>query len=346
MAISKYAISIITVVYDNESTITHCLNSILAQKFTNFELIIVNNGSSEGLTALCEAYKEKDSRVMVIHMDHGAKGIAWNRGIDEAMGRYVLLMEGIGYLEEDVLSKLYEIIIKNLDVIFLPPIEPVAESFEDQSKSVLPLIEPAAESFENQSKSHVLHELGKTLPTHLWDKLIRRGVLFDNNIQFAEDNMWETVDFCMKLYLNAETFGEADFPCYNPLNNEVTFNEFTDEDFGKLLLTLSRWTGPAELVYPDHTTIIHQWMSVIYLEELLPRYGQLSKEARKNYQSAMSDFMWLLDIQPNQDNKIVKMLCTTFGMHMASNLMTAYSALCQKIKSIKSIKYFQNHPVA
>ena len=446
MAISKCAISIIVTVYDNEDTITHCINSILAQKFTNFELIIVNNGSSTGLTALCEAYREKDSRVLVIHIDHGVKGIAWNKGIDEATGRYVLLMEGNGYLEEDVLCKLYELLAKNLDVIFLPAVNyvpgedgsvtkdlvmeldssivmdfeqdnvedkrfEVVDSKPEESDSAIeelnleesdsaveelnleendsaveeldleesdlaieeldledvlsddeysmlmeedllqakapPLSDQSISEteqnpklYENKHKSRVLYKLGEKLPIHLWNKLIRRGVLFDNNIQFAEDDTWEIVDFCMKLYLNAETFGEANFPCYNSLINETFSKKIIDEDFGRLLLILSRWTGPAELVYPDYTAIIHQWMATIYLEGLLPRYGQLNKEDRKTYESAMSDFMWLLDIHQSQDNRIAKKLCNTFSMRMASNLLTAYHILCQKIKSI------QNSPVA
>lgn len=72
------AISIIVPVYNVEPCLRQCIDSILAQTFTNFELILVDDGSPDGCPAICDEYAEKDSRVRVIHKENGGVSSARN----------------------------------------------------------------------------------------------------------------------------------------------------------------------------------------------------------------------------------------------------------------------------
>ena len=82
------------------------MNSILNQEFSNFEIILVNNGSTDASKALCEGYQDKDPRVTVLHLEHGETALALNAGIEAASGRYLLFMSASDYIEEiDVLEE-------------------------------------------------------------------------------------------------------------------------------------------------------------------------------------------------------------------------------------------------
>ena len=292
--ISSCAISIIIPVYNNEDTLPSCIDSILAQKFKNYEIILVNNGSTDASAALCEDYREKDTRVLVIHMDHEAKGAAWNRGLNVATGRYILLAEATDTIAEpEAFGNIYELLSTNLDVIFLQSLY----------------------EFKNMSHTSVLRRLSRQIPDCLWDKLIRRGVIADNDILFSTDDIWENADFCMKLYLHAETYGSADFPYYNARPGQ-------EPEFSNVIRTLALWAGPAEFKYSDHTTLIHRWMADMYWKYLIPQYSKLSKEEQQEYKSSMRDFMWLLDAK---DTKAPKILCNALGPLAVSSLLRLQS---------------------
>ena len=88
-------ISIIVPVYKVEKYLNECIDSILAQTFTDFELILVDDGSPDNCPALCDAAAEKDSRVRVIHKINGGVSTARNAGLAAAQGNW------IGFVDPD-----------------------------------------------------------------------------------------------------------------------------------------------------------------------------------------------------------------------------------------------------
>lgn len=87
-------ISCIVPVYNVEKYLRRCVDSILAQTFTDFELILVDDGSPDGCPAICDEYAEKDSRVRVIHQENKGVSAARNAGLDMARGEYVCFVDG------------------------------------------------------------------------------------------------------------------------------------------------------------------------------------------------------------------------------------------------------------
>ncbi len=79
-------ISVIVPVYKVEPYLRRCVDSILAQTFTDFELILVDDGSPDGCPAICDDYIEKDSRVKVIHQENAGVSVARNAGLEIAGG--------------------------------------------------------------------------------------------------------------------------------------------------------------------------------------------------------------------------------------------------------------------
>ena len=87
-------ISVIVPVYKVEPYLRRCVDSIIAQTFTDFELILVDDGSPDNCGAMCDEYAAKDSRIHVIHKENGGLSSARNAGMESASGEYVLFLDG------------------------------------------------------------------------------------------------------------------------------------------------------------------------------------------------------------------------------------------------------------
>ncbi len=110
-------LSIIVPVYNVEKYLCKCIDSILAQTFTDFELIIVDDGSTDGSPALCDGYINKDQRVRVIHKKNGGLSDARNAGLDIAVGDYIGFVDSDDYIEPKMYEELFKLSAeKNADI--------------------------------------------------------------------------------------------------------------------------------------------------------------------------------------------------------------------------------------
>lgn len=101
------AISIITTVYDAKDYLPLTVESILAQTFADFELILVEDGSPNGCGELCDELAKADGRIRVVHKPNGGPASAANAGLDAARGRYISYVDSDDLLEPDFLETLY-----------------------------------------------------------------------------------------------------------------------------------------------------------------------------------------------------------------------------------------------
>lgn len=99
--------SVIVPVYKVEKYLTACVDSVLKQSFSDFELVLVDDGSPDNCPAICDSYKEKDSRVKVVHKSNGGLASARRAGIKEAVGEYVFNLDSDDLIENDTLECAY-----------------------------------------------------------------------------------------------------------------------------------------------------------------------------------------------------------------------------------------------
>ena len=99
-------ISIIVPVYNAESTLNQCIDSIINQKFTDWELLLVNDGSSDRSGEICDEYAAKDSRIKVFHKENGGVSSARNVGIDNSLGKWVTFIDSDDKIFDDIFSLL------------------------------------------------------------------------------------------------------------------------------------------------------------------------------------------------------------------------------------------------
>lgn len=106
-------ISIIVPVYKVEKYLSRCIDSILAQTYTNIEIILVDDGSPDNCDKICDEYAKKDNRIKVIHKNNGGLSDARNAGLEIASGDYIGFVDSDDYIKEDMYQKLLKACIDN-----------------------------------------------------------------------------------------------------------------------------------------------------------------------------------------------------------------------------------------
>ena len=111
-------ISIIVPVYKVEKQLNTCIESILNQTFTNYELILVDDGSPDKCGEICDEYEKKDKRIKVIHKKNGGLSDARNAGLDIAKGKYIGFVDSDDIIHPEMYERMYNFINKyNVDIV-------------------------------------------------------------------------------------------------------------------------------------------------------------------------------------------------------------------------------------
>lgn len=181
-------ISIIVPVYNVETYIHRCIRSILSQTFEKFELILVDDGSKDNSSQICDEFAEKDSRVKVIHKENGGLSSARNAGIDIAKGTYLGFVDSDDYINKNMYEILYKSIITNSSDITVCDFIRVNEN--EKYKEDDSLNDAIVES--NYTNIEVLNEIycdnGIQFIT-AWNKLYNRKLF--NRLRYVEGRIHE-----------------------------------------------------------------------------------------------------------------------------------------------------------
>lgn len=183
------AISIIVPVYNVEPCLRQCIDSILAQTFTNFELILVDDGSPDGCPAICDEYAEKDSRVHVIHKENGGVSSARNAGMAVAKGKYFLFCDSDDYVSPQWCEKLFRQIEETPNAWVCCDLERVTESESFMFKDSC--------SLSVATTYYQIYLMG--LSAYAVNKIYDAKKIKDHSISFYEaSHISEDVDFNLK----------------------------------------------------------------------------------------------------------------------------------------------------
>lgn len=113
----KPLISVIIPIYNTEQYLCKCLDTVLSQTYTNLEIILINDGSTDDSGKICDDYAKKDSRIKVIHQSNQGVSSARNAGLSITTGEYIGFVDGDDYLKEDMFEYLYNLLKDNLSDI-------------------------------------------------------------------------------------------------------------------------------------------------------------------------------------------------------------------------------------
>lgn len=194
-------ISIIVPIYNVEQYLRRCIDSILAQSYTHFELLLINDGSKDASGAICDEYAAKDTRVRVFHKENGGVSSARNLGLDNAQGNYITFCDADDHVSEDWLAAYSEAIASNVDLAIQ------GYYAIDGDNTVEKQLQPHSGNSIEAKRQLVVDLFAQEVYYYLWVKLFRRDLLEAHHIRFDKQSvLGEDTQFISKYLEYAVSF--------------------------------------------------------------------------------------------------------------------------------------------
>lgn len=202
-------LSIIIPVYNTGNYLHKCIKSVLSQKLSDFELILVDDGSKDNSGAICDEYAKQDNRIKVIHKENEGVSITRNRGIEIAEGEYIGFVDSDDWIEEDMYETLYNLAVsKECEIVMCDTVT----KYDDKPDEEDTITRLCGENLlcKKDIKPELLREMAGSSCRCIYKRELiqRNSVMFPQNIPFSEDRIFNILAFgyANKLYYTKTPF--------------------------------------------------------------------------------------------------------------------------------------------
>jgi glycosyltransferase involved in cell wall biosynthesis len=285
---TNYLISVIVPVYNAEKYLTKCIESILGQTYPNIELLLINDGSTDGSPAICDEYALKDKRVKVIHKKNEGVSSARNMGLELAQGDFISFVDADDWLERDAIERIVESIQKyDCDAVIFE-YKVVDENNLKQHKNHAHL--QGVMSAEKAVECTI-----SPVSRFVWSKVLSRkileGIKFDNSIHFGEDTLFacEALSNAKSVYYMAE-------PVYNyyQSSDSATRMDFNPRLFSgvtayKKLVEFTQLKYPAivDVAQSAYKNLVVNVLKILMRNKNYAEFNHKKKELKKEVMSGL-----------------------------------------------------------
>lgn len=223
-------LSIIVPIYNVESYLKKCIESILAQTYKEFELILVDDGSPDNCGKICDEYAKQDNRIKVIHKKNGGLSSARNAGLDKATGEYISFIDGDDFIEKNMYERMLQYLNKYKADIVICEVNDVDEEDNILDKKVRYTSKEAELMDATEAMRRYL--MGEW--TASWDKLYKRELF--NEIRFPEGKINEDVAIMLHIFEQTGRIVYIKEALYNYRQraNSITTSHFSIKKFDAL----------------------------------------------------------------------------------------------------------------
>lgn len=322
-------ISIIIPVYNSKDYLVNCIDSILAQTFEDFEVILVDDGSTDGSDTLCDNLAAQDPRIQVIHQSNGGTSAARNAGINAARGDYLTFVDNDDFwVGNDGLQSVMEL----ADSAKADVVMHMSYLYDDATDSLAPVhIKPTQDAIAGLLKEDALRiVISHGLMTRaVWTKVCSTELVRKNSLYFPKGMRNEDTDWTGKLIRHARTIAWLDKPFY-------AYRKGHDYAQTSKPLTLSQLNDLARIcldqVSDIKNTVTSDGEREVYYSYLAYPYAVLvgqsalfrkerkAEELRKNVKEL--SFLLSYDIDPYV--KKVRFLHSLIGFNATARVLGAY----------------------
>jgi glycosyltransferase involved in cell wall biosynthesis len=204
-------ISVIIPVYNGEQYLRECLNSLLSQTFNNFELILINDGSTDETEKILEEYSLRDQRIKIITTDHNGAGKSRNRGLEEIRGKYVSILDADDIYAPQMLMTLYATAESdNLDIAVCRSEKITGNNVNSREKMLWTVTDQYLPQNRVFSATDVAKHIFQLFNGWTWDKLFSAKFIKALNLRFQDTSFSNDAFFTYMALCSAERIGIVD----------------------------------------------------------------------------------------------------------------------------------------
>lgn len=238
-------ISLIIPVYNAEQYLDETLNSVISQNFSDYEVILIDDGSVDRSGLICDRYSKAYPNIRVIHKANGGQSSARNMGIKAAKGDFLAFLDSDDFIcDLDYFKCVSSKIRDDTDVVLFRYYKYYSsESMSDCGISMSGL--------DNLDKNTMLHELVKrdAFFCSCWSKWVRRSLIVDNRLFFDESLSCEDMDWYFSVIEKVRNIAVVDKPfiCYRQRSNSVT-STFSPDNIEDYIYTIEKWENKLKCI--------------------------------------------------------------------------------------------------
>lgn len=194
-------VSILVAIYQSEETLRRCLDSVLSQSLQEWELLLVDDGSTDNSVVICEEYARSDVRIKVHRKKHSGLSDTRQFGFNLAVGEFVICCDTDDWMESNMLELLYEKACEtNADIV-------VCDFFQEyENKSIV------YREFSNRIDQKDVKNRYLSLSYSLCDKLVRRSFMRAHSIEWLEG-----INYAEDLYVTLQLLNKSPYISYIPI---------------------------------------------------------------------------------------------------------------------------------
>ena len=199
-------ITVIIPVYKVEKYLRKCVESVIYQTYSNLEIILIDDGSTDNSGLICDEYAKKDSRIRVLHQKNSGISSVRNKGIDMAKGKYFTFIDSDDYVSLDYIEYLYNLITKynaDISICNFKLIWKNSKSKKDTKNKEFLL------DSENAFKNMLFNQ---GINVSVWAKLYKTNLW--RNIRFPINKVYEDTAIIYKIIDKASKIAYGDKECY------------------------------------------------------------------------------------------------------------------------------------
>lgn len=196
-------VSVIIPVYNVKNYIRTCLDSVLAQTWTNLEIFLIDDGSDDGSEEICDEYAARDKRIVVVHQENRGLSAARNAGLALAGGDYFVFIDSDDYVYKDFIQRLHQLMQEqnaDIGICDYVRLKGKAHCRKKREKAII-------RKLDSQQMLEQWHGRDTRIETVVWNKMYCRRVfgVKENRIAFPEGKLFEDVYTTHRLIANAKS---------------------------------------------------------------------------------------------------------------------------------------------
>ncbi len=278
-------ISVIVPIYNVEEYLNKCLDSILHQTFTNYELILIDDGSTDSSSQIADEYAVKDDRIRVIHKKNGGLSDARNYGLDKATGKYICFIDSDDWIEETYLEELLHLAKEQeADIVICDYLK---------NSGDISVTQPAEPDIVIQSGTDAIDNIyGSRYGEYVvaWNKLYRKEI-FDN-LRYPVGMIHEDEAIFGEIFCRASKVVRTERILYNYRTNNsssIMSSEFSIKrlDIIKALeMRMGTFTRQGLKGYYEKDSFKYLYkilLNIVELKKLEGQHSDIIKELKKKY---------------------------------------------------------------